>query len=59
MFISATTLGPTRRLSMIASEASSRVAMARALSTPPASGETMVTYDMTGEGLETLDGKQE
>ena len=25
----------------------------------PQSGETMVTYDLTGEGTETLDGKQE
>ena len=25
----------------------------------PQSGETMVTYDMTGDGTETLDGKQE
>jgi NTE family protein len=25
----------------------------------PPSGETMVTYDMTGEGPETLNGKQE
>jgi NTE family protein len=25
----------------------------------PQSGETMMTYDLTGNGTETLDGKQE
>jgi len=40
MFITAETFGPSRRLSMMASEAFSRLAHARALSSPPASGET-------------------
>ena len=43
--ISATWLGPARRLSMIASAAlSSLVAKCRARSTPPTSGETIVMF---------------
>ena len=45
MYMTTATFGPSRRLSMMARPAWSRLAMARARSTPPASGETTTGSD--------------